>query len=1291
MGGLLQHQAAFAAEFLGGGDSPTLEPSVTVGSAIAKGNARQIVGNIITNYHDVSPSDRLHKVEEWLAPSQDARKLQHDLHAEAHKNQEPGTGRWFIEGHEFVEWLERSEQRLWVQGSVGCGKTVLFTMAVEAVRSLRRQNKSHGLAFFYCTSRDTSGQDITTLLRQLLVQLCRPSAVPGPIQELYNDCNEEFPPRIPRFDELLKTLLRVLKDPRRVSGGQDTPGSRTFLLVDGLDEFPYGHRDPLFKALREIAGLKLHHLHILVTSRDQTDIRKALGAWPRVVVDAKMVQADIRLFVDGSLNSEFCRLSELPEEVKDAIRVRVVDQGKDMFLLAFHQMKALKDLNPPTKQTVLTELKSLPHDIDETYCRILKRVDKRHAPKAVRALTWLVFSSRRLFLEELIDACAIDVTNVTNKDSSILDTESRLKPYEMLEMLHDLITIEPAIDSDAPFLGPGRHSVLLSHTSVAEFLKGLKDPSLDPPVDLKLMKFALQEESAHVTMAQACLAYLFWFNTYERRHDDFPLRQYAWYNWDSHVVVPPLSCIETLPTYVLRRTAIRIYNILPGVFEEAGELPVGADKPSAAQIQAYSDALRQATSWLPVGKANELAMALNIPFFYPNFDEFCPGKSLLEFKGPAGTNPFHPDSNTADSGLETVPPNFTGLMDINRDKQKALYSHRPLANTQSIRLLEILPALSATTVVMCRLTETPVESAPPFAALSYSWGVPSVPEVVLVEGLQFHVRPNQAELLRALRLRAENSTHNAVWLDVFCINMVDQQDMSQQFRLVTDVFSRAREVIIGVDSQNVDEDERGIALLSDIATSVTELGPQGGRGSTGKLRTVIQAIDESNSWHYLLNLFTDSWWSRSWVIQEVTLPRNAVVLMRRRFFNFSLVERLVLAEALLTTVLEELGSNALETFRTDVGWKHAKSLVYARNEYRIKGSLSLPDLIWRFRHAECADPRDKIFSLIGMCNSLKASTEADSFGVPVADYAHDMHARTVFARATRWIIDRYQTLDSLSVRSAFQLDIHAPSWCIPRHCLSPTPRVPLVLGVFDNRDSRDLYSAGGKDTSPQKDHQVTEKEHILPLHGYQFDVIDNIFRFEPIFRVHPQSSLYNVTVSSYQGLRSARTANRIWRTMSKIQGGCESCDPAIAREVRWRVMLADQYPTGQRLARSSHHGVKLPPDTTQDEELLIYSNGPTTTDQDIPSLDFPMLEGRQLMLTAHDRWGLAPEDAENGDILVVMPGGAVPYVLRKRQVGGVENLYQFMGECYVHGCMDGEIPRSLGEDTEWWSQSFDLF
>lgn len=60
--------------------------------------------------------------------------------------------------------------------------------------------------------------------------------------------------------------------------------------------------------------------------------------------------------------------------------------------------------------------------------------------------------------------------------------------------------------------------------------------------------------------------------------------------------------------------------------------------------------------------------------------------------------------------------------------------------------------------------------------------------------------------------------------------------------------------------------------------------------------------------------------------------------------------------------------------------------------------------------------------------------------------------------------------------------------------------------------------------------------------------------------------------------------------------------------------------------------------------------------------------------------GLAPEACRDGDLICVLIGCSVPVILRP--VDGSEGMYNFVGEVYAHGMMDGEAMRLL-EDGEF--------
>lgn len=129
-------------------------------------------------------------------------------------------------------------------------------------------------------------------------------------------------------------------------------------------------------------------------------------------------------------------------------------------------------------------------------------------------------------------------------------------------------------------------------------------------------------------------------------------------------------------------------------------------------------------------------------------------------------------------------------------------------------------------------------------------------------------------------------------------------------------------------------------------------------------------------------------------------------------------------------------------------------------------------------------------------------------------------------------------------------------------------------------------------------------------------------------------------------------------------------------EAYWRTLLADQWREGERLGREIHGQSVIPPTTEQEAKTLLQE----------PDLGIYLrfLPGRRLFLTSRGYLGLGLEDTQPGDVIAVMPGGAVPYVLRmdaQRSQDTEYRVYRFIGECYVHGIMDGEVPAERARES----------
>jgi hypothetical protein len=64
-------------------------------------------------------------------------------------------------------------------------------------------------------------------------------------------------------------------------------------------------------------------------------------------------------------------------------------------------------------------------------------------------------------------------------------------------------------------------------------------------------------------------------------------------------------------------------------------------------------------------------------------------------------------------------------------------------------------------------------------------------------------------------------------------------------------------------------------------------------------------------------------------------------------------------------------------------------------------------------------------------------------------------------------------------------------------------------------------------------------------------------------------------------------------------------------------------------------------------------------------------------VTAKGYIGLGPPEVQDGHLVTVLLGGQVPFILSKQQ-----EKFRLVGECYVHGLMDGEAFSEDGVEID---------
>lgn len=126
------------------------------------------------------------------------------------------------------------------------------------------------------------------------------------------------------------------------------------------------------------------------------------------------------------------------------------------------------------------------------------------------------------------------------------------------------------------------------------------------------------------------------------------------------------------------------------------------------------------------------------------------------------------------------------------------------------------------------------------------------------------------------------------------------------------------------------------------------------------------------SWAVVAQLLCRPWFTRRWVVQEVTLAPDLVVVCGRHAVRWDelckLCEWVADNNGILFRVMEKhclLGTH-LTRAHLQTAFRKPGSINIARDLHSAaKNPAILQQLLLRFRHFQTTDPRDRIFALVG--------------------------------------------------------------------------------------------------------------------------------------------------------------------------------------------------------------------------------------------------------------------------------------------------------------------------------------
>lgn len=460
------------------------------------------------------------------------------------------------------------------------------------------------------------------------------------------------------------------------------------------------------------------------------------------------------------------------------------------------------------------------------------------------------------------------------------------------------------------------------------------------------------------------------------------------------------------------------------------------------------------------------------------------------------------------------------------------------------------------------------------------------------------------------------------------------------------------------------------------------------------------------NWNAVHELFTQAVFRRSWVIQEIVLGNDITICYRMARLKIEHINAAITAlhSNHARPSNSSLGhqvwtAEAQEAFNGGFQQLFNLALVKAR---WVEGSAELfIEVLRRFRGAKATDQRDKVYALLSL------APERYQAGL-MPDYSATNTVADVYKRVARLAADSSEIGLLLSSAGGPHEISGLPSW-VPdwsresvrvidsglHHCSGshrwlpnveqpPDPNKLTVRGAIVDKITKACPRWTPKGDQPFPDLSLSDVGNVeaalLIVHHITraaYDLEDRCGRY-PIGDDFSTAIWQTLTCGLGWGAhRRATYADRVHYdaflarykdVLEEIQSrGGRSVpmilDGSIARNEE-EILQALEGIQAQNLQRYSQ---KPENDETPQEEQVRSR----LEEQLYPFFNMVMLcqSGRRTCVTHNFYLGIVPAEAEEGDVIAIFFGIGVPFVLRP--IGRSE--FMFIGHCYVHGIMDGEL------------------
>ncbi|KAJ3481831.1 hypothetical protein NLG97_g7721 [Lecanicillium saksenae] len=534
-----------------------------------------------------------------------------------------------------------------------------------------------------------------------------------------------------------------------------------------------------------------------------------------------------------------------------------------------------------------------------------------------------------------------------------------------------------------------------------------------------------------------------------------------------------------------------------------------------------------------------------------------------------------------------------------------------------------------------------------------------------------------------------------LWADQVCINQDDIEERGQQVDLMNNVYRSARRVLVWLGHDKEDKALDAVKMVEHLQEVFAD------EESHAKFRQEhSENLHQQDiaRWKPFAKLAMLPWFNRIWIVQEIGTSTPATLFWGDAEISWDVLSGVV---AVLNERYHHLRSR-FSVMTPNIRYLHRRFVEPEGivNQRHRRGNFVYE--LHRARHMLAEDPRDRVFAFLGHFSLRKESTPPGLRGM-VADYSRSVEE--VYCDVAIRGLEGADTLIMLSATNygaeisrsrqnsiltnmdgampsalSFKLNIlpsWVPDWRQRAHHLFGTPDTP--------------HRAAG-DTKPKL--SIDKKAMALNITGKHMDTINLVswvirgdsfhVRGQREDATHPMAAMWTRICRQKTpiNLSASTTAGNRYPTGEPPFLALAQCltnaGVGMTRERKHSTIPASEHLANAAayLSRTARRGDPMVSEEVR--ELGREGGGDAFKWSHEASL---ISRHRRLGLSAQGHFVLGPDSMEPGDAVVVLYGGVAPFVLRRRGPKS-EDGWTLIGECYVHGMMNGEALTMKGAVEE---------